>query len=66
MIASPCRTCGFKNQPKDSCLTDCEQIQAMQEYAEKMVTAGEGRTLVSSINYGDMGRYVIGKFERAD
>ncbi len=66
MIASPCKTCGFKDQPKDNCLSDCKQIQAIQEHAEKMEKAGDRLTLVTSINYCDMGRYVVGKAERSD
>jgi len=31
MIASPCRGCSRKNQPKEKCFRECKTLAALQE-----------------------------------
>ena len=31
MIASPCKTCTRKNEPKDKCIKDCSELKAVQD-----------------------------------
>lgn len=36
MIASPCRKCPLKDQPKDECIGGCKMLASVQEHAVEL------------------------------
>lgn len=55
MIASPCKTCHRRDQPKENCIKDCELLQAVQNIQH---VSKEG-ILVSGIDYTEAGRFTF-------
>jgi hypothetical protein len=55
MIASPCKTCSRRDQPKENCIKDCELLQALQNIQQ---TSKED-TLVPGIDYAEAGRFTF-------
>jgi len=55
MISSPCENCQRKNQPKESCVDDCEILNAVQLY---LVSKGNDFS-ISAIDYSEEGRFCL-------
>ena len=55
MIASPCKNCPKRNEPKENCMKDCELLQAVQniQYAFKEDIS------VSGIDYAEVDRFAF-------
>lgn len=58
MIASPCKRCPLRNQPKDLCIKNCHRLQAVQELYVSLKEGGESE-ITSAIDYADEGRFSI-------
>ena len=58
MIASPCKKCPMRNQPKDRCFKNCRMLQAVQELYLSFKEGGESE-ITSAIDYSDEGRFSI-------
>lgn len=53
MIASPCRTCPRRDQPKENCMYDCELLQKVQ----KIDRVSNEVIVVSGIDCSEVDRF---------
>ena len=56
MIASPCKNCSKRNEPKENCIKDCERLKAVQnmQYTSKEDFG------ISGIDYAAIDRFTFG------
>lgn len=59
MISSPCANCIKKNQPKETCVKDCELLHMIQLY---QVTV-EKSYVMPAIDYAEEGRFYLNSKE---
>jgi hypothetical protein len=55
MISSPCADCIKKNQPKETCVKDCEILEAIQLYQVSF----DKSYAVHAIDYAEEGRFFL-------
>jgi hypothetical protein len=55
MIASPCKNCPKRNEPKEKCIKDCELLQAVQN----IQCASKEGIGVSGIDYAEVDRFAF-------
>lgn len=55
MISSPCANCIKKNQPKETCVNDCEILHAIQLYQVSV----EKSYVMPAIDYAEEGRFCL-------
>ena len=58
MIASPCKTCNLKNQPKEHCLSACKTVQALHQILADMNETIENHSIATGMNFLEEGRFV--------
>ena len=56
MIASPCKNCPKRNEPKENCMKDCELLKAVQDI---QYTSKEDFG-ISGIDYAAIDRFTFG------
>lgn len=56
MIASPCKNCPLRNQPKDECIKNCRLIQAIQDIE---IAKGEHYLAPTAIDCTEELRYCV-------
>ena len=55
MIASPCRNCPKRSQPKENCMKDCELLQAIQDIESSVKEV----TPISGIDFTEESRFTF-------
>lgn len=55
MIASPCRNCPRRYQPKEGCIKDCSILQAIQDMQQSSMKD----ILISGIDYAEENRFTL-------
>jgi len=55
MISSPCANCIKKNQPKETCVKDCEILEAIQLYQVSF----DNSYAIHAIDYAEEGRFFL-------
>lgn len=55
MIASPCKNCSKRNEPKENCIKDCALLQAVQDI---QYTSKEDFG-ISGVDYTAIGRFTF-------